>query len=83
MESLICLQDLLYALFQVDDENPTIVGSAYFLHKLLTKPSLQRTTAWGSLNKAPNGAEEKNSFLGDFGGYVSFLESKSFIQTFV
>lgn len=70
------LQELHYAVFNVDDENPSIVGSVYFLHELITKPQLQRTTAWGDMSKAIKGPEQKKNFLSDFSGYVNFLKSK-------
>ncbi|KAG8293593.1 hypothetical protein J6590_013740 [Homalodisca vitripennis] len=67
-------EDLMYAVFQVDGENTSIISYVYFLHDLVTKPQLGRTTAWGDMNRTIKGPENKKNFLDDFSGYVNFLK---------
>uniref|UniRef100_A0A1B6M9J6 Uncharacterized protein n=1 Tax=Graphocephala atropunctata TaxID=36148 RepID=A0A1B6M9J6_9HEMI len=67
-------EDLMYAVFQIDDENASIISYVYFLHDLVTKPQLGRTSTWGEMNRTIKGPENKKNFLDDFAGYVNFLK---------
>lgn len=73
----------MYAVFNVDDESPTIVGPVYFLHNFVTKPQISRTTAWGEMNRTAKGPENKKNFLDDFSSYVNFLKSKHLLSHFL
>lgn len=71
------MQDIHFKAFQIDDNNSNLVAILSNILEHVMKPTMLSTNAWGELLKKPEGSKDKENFIKDFEGFLSYLESKN------